>query len=388
MRLWKQAVLGLALALFAVLAFARTWPGAAPVLSAIGLPGSLIAIATGAPANKPGGAGGQQLPPKPGQRPVLVEVEKVSSAVINASVAAIGNAEALKSVILVPLASGIVRLMLVKTGETVAAGQVLASLDAEVETIERDRAALSVNSLQEKMARTEQLAKSRAASAVAVNDARLELENARLQLRDAQLKLDRRSIVAPIDGKLGIVPVEIGDYVTTATEIATIDDRSSLRVDFWVPERFAPMISPGMAVEASPLAMPSSRVPGTVEAVASRIEQSSRTLQVRAAIANTNDLLRPGMSFAVTMKFPGETWPSVDPLAIQWSSQGAYVWKVADGKAVRVPVRIVQRNSDAVLVDAELSANDQVITLGVQSLRAGAALQIIGAAQNAAPGGS
>ena len=52
------------------------------------------------------------------------------------------------------------------------------------------------------------------------------------------------------------------------------------------------------------------------------------------------------------MKFPGDTYPAVNPLAIQWGSDGAFVWAVEDGKAKRVPVRIIQRNTETVLVDA------------------------------------
>ena len=46
------------------------------------------------------------------------------------------------------------------------------------------------------------------------------------------------------------------------------------------------------------------------------------------------------------MKFPGDTYPAVSPLAIQWGTDGAFVWAVEDGKAKRMPVRIVQRNTE------------------------------------------
>ncbi len=387
MRVWKQILIGVVLAFVALLAFGRFYPGAGGLMASAGLPSQLVTLATGsAPGGpgKPAGAGAQgpgqgqgKGPGKPGQppRPVLVETAPVKSEKINASVAAIGNGEALRSVVVVPLASGIIREVAVKTGDTVKAGDVLARLDADVETIERDRAALAVGDFEEKMKRTEQLASSRAASQVAVSDARMLMETARLALRDAQLKLDRRAIVAPINGKVGIIPVETGDFVTTQTEIATIDDRTSLRIEFWVPERFASAILTGMPVEASPLSMPSATVSGKVEAVASRIEQESRTLQVRAAIDNPGDTLRPGMSFRVNMRLPGENWPAVDPLAIQWGSSGAFVWKAEGDKAVRIPVKIVQRNSDTVLVEAALLEGDEVITEGVQSLREGSLLQ-------------
>ena len=82
------------------------------------------------------------------------------------------------------------------------------------------------------------------------------------------------------------------------------------------------------------------------------------------------------MSFQVTMKFPGDTYPSVDPLAIQWGTDGAFVWAVRDGKAERVPVRIIQRNTESVLVSAELAESDSVVTEGVHVVRDGAELLI------------
>jgi RND family efflux transporter MFP subunit len=227
----------------------------------------------------------------------------------------------------------------------------------------------------------------RAASEVQLGDARNEYQSAILALRDAEIVLARRTITSPIDGVAGIVDVEVGDYVTTEDEIVTIDNRSALVVDFWVPERFAALIEPGQEVEAAPIAAPGRVVTGTVTAVATRVEAASRTLQVRARIGNSGDALRPGMSFRVTLKFPGETFPSVDPLAIQWSSTGAFVWKATDGKAQRIPVRIVQRNSDAVLVDATLAPGDEVITEGVQSLREGAELNIANSGAGQGAGG-
>ena len=122
---------------------------------------------------------------------------------------------------------------------------------------------------------------------------------------------------------------------------------------------------------------------GAVSAVDNRIDEQSRTLWVQARIANPNDTLRAGMSFEVTMKFPGDSYPAVNPLAIQWGNDGAYVWVVADGKAKRTPVKIVQRNADSVLVQADLAVSDQVITEGVQVVREGAPVRVANAAGDA-----
>ena len=98
------------------------------------------------------------------------------------------------------------------------------------------------------------------------------------------------------------------------------------------------------------------------------------------------------MSFQIAMKFPGDTYPAVSPLAVQWGSDGAFVWTVDKGKARRVPVRIIQRNTETVLVDAPIASGDLVVTEGVQAVRDGGDVMIArggGAAQPAdAPAGS
>ena len=85
---------------------------------------------------------------------------------------------------------------------------------------------------------------------------------------------------------------------------------------------------------------------------------------MRAVIENTDDMLRAGMSFQVAMKFPGDTYPSVNPLSVQWGTDGAFVWAIKDGKAKRTPVRIIQRNTESVLVEADLTDEDLVVTEG------------------------
>ena len=195
-------------------------------------------------------------------------------------------------------------------------------------------------------------------------------------MRDAELALDRRAIVAPIAGIVGILPITAGNYVTAESEIATIDDRSTIIIDFWVPERYSSAIKVGATLTAVPIARPGDIFEGTVSAVDNRIDETSRTLRVRADIGNQDDTLRAGMSFQIAMRFSGDTYPSVDPLAVQWGADGAFVWAIVDGKAKRTPVRIVQRNTESVLVEAALSAGEQVVTEGIHAVREGAEVQV------------
>ena len=166
--------------------------------------------------------------------------------------------------------------------------------------------------------------------------------------------------------------------MTSQSTIATVDDRSSILVDFWVPERFAAAVKIGAAIEATPLANPNTTFKGAVSAIDNRIDDKSRTLWVQATIANPADSLRAGMSFEIIMQFPGDFYPAVSPLAIQWGTDGSFIWIVEAGKAKRVPVRIIQRNTENVLVDAPISNGTIVVTEGVQNVRDGSDVDIAG----------
>ena len=172
--------------------------------------------------------------------------------------------------------------------------------------------------------------------------------------------------------------------MTNATPIAMVDDRSKIIIDFWVPERFAGTLAVGAPLSATPIARPKEVYQGMVSAVDNRVDEASRTLRVRAVIDNTDDTLRAGMSFQVAMKFPGDTYPAVSPLAILWGSDGAYVWQVENGKARRVAVRIIQRNTETVLIDAPIASGDMVVTEGTQSVSEGGEVRIAGEEQHAA----
>src|SRR6185437_13242949 len=124
-----------------------------------------------------------------------------------------------------------------------------------------------------------------------------------------------------IDGKGGLLQGTPGNAVGTQTVVTTVDDTSSIFVNFWVPERYAPVIRIGTPVAAQAIALPDRSFDGTVSAVDSRIDPASRTLQVQAKIPNPSGTITPGMSFEVSLAFPGDTYPAVDPLAIQWGSK-------------------------------------------------------------------
>ncbi|MGG2476424.1 efflux RND transporter periplasmic adaptor subunit, partial [Rhizobium sp. BR5] len=275
----------------------------------------------------------------------LVVTAPVKKGTVNDRLNAIGNGEAIQSVVVMPQASGTLSEIRVSSGARVVKGQVLARLDDEEQVIERDKAQVALRSAVEKSTSYKNL---KSVSRLDVMDAQIAEEAAKLALSMAELNFKRRDIVAPIEGVAGIVAANVGDNVTTQSTIVSIDDRSEILVNFWAPERFATAIKVGMPVEATSISRPGETFTGEIEAVDNRVDEASRTIRIRARFGNDKDELRAGMSFGVTMRFAGETYASVDPLAVQWDAEGSYVWRVTDNKSGKVRVQIVQRNPDAV----------------------------------------
>ena len=323
----------------------------------------------GAPGGgRPGGAGG---------RSAVVVVAPVGEGTINDKLTAIGEGSAIHSVTITSASGGTLLAVAVKPGDTVAANDEIATLDNGTQQIAFDRARLAAADAEAALERATNLANTNSLSSVQLSAAQLAADNARLELRNAEMALNQRTIRTPVAGTVGLIQVLPGNLVNAQTVVTTVEDSSEILINFWVPERYASQIKLGTPVTAGSVALPGEVFEGTVSAVDNRIDPASRTLQVQATLPNEAGAIRPGMSFSVGMTFVGQTFPAVDPLSIQWSNEGAYVWKVIDDKVDRAMVEIVQRNSDGVLVQGEVAPGDMVVTQGVLQLSPGLTVRLL-----------
>ncbi|MBH0238320.1 efflux RND transporter periplasmic adaptor subunit [Methylobrevis albus] len=371
MAVWKQACLVLVVLVVAAVAWIRFDPAAAGVARGIGVPAAVVALVAAsegdAPAGGRPGAGGRGGP----AGPIPVVTAAAVDSVTNDRVSAIGTAEALRTVRLFSRVTGMVTDVTFRAGETVEAGALLVALDDDAEVIARERADVTLADARAKVERYDRLAESRSLSTVERDVARSELAAAELALREAQLALSYREIKAPFRGVVGLSGIEVGDMINASTEITTLDDRSRLKVQFRIPEKYAALVALGQEATATTPSRPGETFSGALTAVGSRIEADSRTLVLEAEIENTADQLRPGMSFLVSLRFPGDAYPAVPALAVQWDREGSYVWRVSDNKVERVGVRIVERTPDTALIEGPIAAGDVVVQEGVQRLRPG-----------------
>lgn len=340
-------------------------PAAHPFLDKIGVLDLLgIEPATTAQDQQGGRRGG-------GTAQVIAET--VQEKALAVRITAIGDGLARRSVTVRSNAVGVITDIGLEAGGYVESGTVVLALEDEEEQIALEQARIELADASAEADRIQRLAASGATTEVRVRETELALRSAELAVRQAEFDLSQRQVAAPISGWMGITNLEIGDRVNAQDVLVTITDRSEILIDFRVPERIVNKISVGQTFDLSPLGLSDTKLQGEIKAIDSVVERASRTMLVQGRVSNSDDLLRAGMAFAVSMTFPGATVLAIAPLALQWSSDGPFVWVVRDAKAVRVNVEIAQRNSDEVLVTSDdLLAGDLVVTEGVQTLREGA----------------
>lgn len=373
-----QSLIGFAVLIGGAILLFHLVPASVDLARSTGIPKSWIDAVAPAAVDKAKApeAGKQNANRRGPQGPAVVVVSAAGEGKVNDRLTAIGDGDAIRSVVVTPLVPGQIASLSVKTGMRVNKGDVVAILDSEAEKIALEKAQVALTSAADKLARNEDLRK--IISRADLQDAQSAVDTARLAVAEAEFNLKRRTITSPVSGIAGIVNVSEGDYVTVSSALVTVDDRSRLLVDFWVPERFTSLVQEGTAVSAIAIARPGKVYAGKVVAVDNRIDAASRTLHMQAEVDNSNDELRAGQSFEVTLDLPGDTWPSVEPLSILWDSQGSYVWRVNDHKVERVAVAIIERNPDSVLVDGALKKGDQIVVEGLQRLRPGAEVRLFG----------
>ncbi|HMS94354.1 MAG TPA: efflux RND transporter periplasmic adaptor subunit [Tabrizicola sp.] len=369
MRTATQIVVVALIAVVAVPLSARLVPGTRPWLDRIGLlqPLATAGIVSGQAAEEPAVRG---QAPAAGSG-VAVIAGEVKSEALQDVITAIGSGRGVQAVDLSFEVSGRLGAILVAPGARVAIGDVIAELDAGAAQLAVDRARLVLEDRQKTVDRLGQLAQSGASTSLQQQDAEFALRTAELELQAAERDLSVHKLLAPVAGYVGLIEAEAGDLVSPVTKITRIEDRSSLIVDFRVPERVAALVAVGDPIQVTAISTPGEVIEGQIVAVDNRVDEASPSLRGQATIGNTEDRLRAGMAFQINLVFTGAAYPAVDPLAIQWGAEGAFVWVVRSGKAVQVPITILQRNAAAVLVEAAFEPADLVVPEGVQGLRPG-----------------
>lgn len=309
---------------------------------------------------------------------IPVIVAPVTEASDGVALELLGTGSARKSVTVYAPVAGEVAQVLFKPGKPVRAGDALVRLVDRHERLAVELAQAKVNAARVMDNRYEATRGTGAVPDTVSDEARASLRSAEIELAQAREALSDRVVRAPFAGTPGLAAVEVGERIDTDTMLTTLDDRGALHIDVQIPEAYLARVSVGQPVRALNPAHPGQRFEGQVIEIDSRVDPVTRQIKVRAALPNKDDRLRSGMSFQLQLELPGQRRLSVPELALQWGREGSFVWVVRQGKALQVPARAVQRQNSRVLVEGDLSTADVVVVEGVQRMREGRAVKVVG----------
>jgi membrane fusion protein, multidrug efflux system len=322
----------------------------------------------------------------PGGAPAVVTTAVLSPAPWSDQLQAIGTASARESVTLTAKVSETVQDVRFDSGQAVRAGQVLVTLTQRAQAAGLEEAAASYREAQALYERQRVLGEKQLVSASQLDAQRAARDAAKGRLDIIRAAAGDRVITAPFDGVLGLRQVSPGSLVTPGTVITTVDDVSSIKLDFSVPESQLAALAVGRTVRATSDAFPGETFEGGITSVGSRVDPVSRALSARAEIPNPDAKLRPGMLLRVTLALPARTALQVPELSLQQVGQQAFVFRVAGDQVEQVPVRIGARRPGWVELLDGVKAGDRVVVEGIVKLKPGARIVEAGAATPAGDG--
>jgi len=329
--------------------------------------------------------------PKP---PISVAVATATERPWQARLPTVGTLKALQGVDLSLETDGTVVDLQFESGQKVKAGQPLLRLDSAVESALLETALADLGLAQLDYGRGSQLVGSQAISKGEFDRLSAVLKKSKATVNQLKAALGKKSIVAPFSGTIGIRQVDVGDYLASGTMIATLQDLSSLYVDFFVPEQSVPKIAIGQPVEIIVAAYPSQTFPGTISAINPKLENSTRNMQVRATLANPDGKLLPGMFANLQVMLPNPRPSIVVPeSAITYTLYGNSLYVVAEKKTEDGPpekddkgqpvliaerrfIETGERRDGQVVISKGLRSGEKVVTAGQIKLDNGAHIAI------------
>jgi membrane fusion protein (multidrug efflux system) len=287
-----------------------------------------------------------------------------------------GTLEAEQEVKIISQTAGLVTKVFFREGTNVKQGQVLLTID-DTEL----RATLAQTTTNQGLAsetekRAALLIKSGAISQQEYDAAKASLKSMQAQTQLVNAQIAKTQIRAPFSGRIGLTTVTVGKYVGSTDEIATLVKLNPIKVTFTIPEKYANRITVNSDLKFK-VSASEKTYHAKVFAVEPAVDQSTRTLQLKARTENVDGILLPG-AFA-EIELPISTIKDallVPSEAIVPVQSGQKLFIVENGKAKEVKVEATTRTDKEILVTSGLKAGDTVITTGNMSLKGGTKVKV------------
>jgi membrane fusion protein (multidrug efflux system) len=300
---------------------------------------------------------------------------------------AVGSLRAARGADLSSQVGGTIAALHFDSGVEVAEGTLLCELSAADDVAKLNSLKATAALARITYERDQRQFKAQAVSQQVVDTDEQTWKAAEAQVAQQQATVDYKVIRAPFAGKLGIRQVDVGQYVSPGTVLVTLQALDPIYVDFTLPQQALAQISGGQKVNAQVDTFPGEDFTGTIAAISSKVDATTRNVQVRATLANPSHRLLPGMFAIVAIDVGAPTsYVTLPQTAITYNPYGSTVYVVDDkGKdakgqeqltAHQVFVTTGDTRGDQVAILKGVDAGQNVVTAGQMKLRNGSPLKI------------
>ena len=288
--------------------------------------------------------------------------------------------------------AGTVAKVLVQSGQEVKKGDLLVEIDSSVERATLQASQAQLASTLKTYQRYADLYRSRSVSQQELDNAKAAYDALVANIQSLKATIERRQIVAPFDGRAGIVKVNVGQYVNIGTEIVRVEDTSTMKVDFSIAQNLLDNLHLGQKVTATADARQGETFAAQVTAIEPAISSSTGLVDVQATFdAESGKKLLSGMFTRLNVALPTERDQIVVPqVAVSYNMYGESLYvlvplteeekakfeKAGDVNKMYRTKQITVFTKDrqgiySQLKGDEVKAGDKIITGGMQNLANG-----------------
>ena len=322
------------------------------------------------PASTPAANGkGNAKDGKGGNMPTIpVNIYVVNTQNIDNVITASGTIIANEEVELKTEASGRLIKLNLQEGKYIQKGQLIAKLkDDDL------KAQLKKLEYQEALAKTLEARQKKLLDINAISKEEYEITannintiNADKELIKAQL--EKTEVRAPFSGKLGLKSISEGAYITPATVIATLTQTNPVKLDYTIPEKYASQIRVGNSIKFAIDGKPGEYI-AKIVAIDPRVDESLRTLKIRAITQNANGVFIPGMYVKVNTDLSISSSIMIPSESIVPILKGKKVYVMKNGIANEIMINTGLRTDKAVQVLSGLQTGDSLIVSSLMAMK-------------------
>lgn len=314
----------------------------------------------------------------------------------------IGTVLSLHSVVIRPQLDGILTKLLVKEGQLVKKGDLLATIDDRSVRASLDEARANLSESRAKLAVAQVNLKRYKLLSVddgvskqtydeqqaLVNELKATVQGNQASIDSAQVQLSYTKIRSPVTGRVGIRNVDEGNYLRTSDTdgLFTVTQIDPISVEFSLPQQMLPTLQRLIAAPEQALVKAYIGADGTpgellgegrLSLIDNQINTNTATLKAKAEFNNAAQRLWPGQ--LVTLKIQTAIDKDalvVPPTVVQRGLEQHFVYRVKGDKVEHVPVVMVYQDSDMHIIKG-VNAGDQLVSDGQSRLKPGASIQVL-----------